>query len=406
MGSDGGDDRQSFEALVLSARLSLPGWTGSEAGARLLAALGAAAGETRLVGGCVRDALLGLAAADIDMATRLTPDVVMARLEAAGLKAVPTGLAHGTVTAVAGEVVAEVTTLRRDMATDGRRAEVAFTDDWQADAARRDFTINALYARWPGGEIEDYFGGQGDLAARRVRFIGDPLQRIAEDHLRILRFFRFSARFADALDVDGLAACAARANDLMALSRERIAGELRGLLGVGDPLPVLEAMLGAAVLRPVLPEIDAARLPVLALTIESEGAAGQAADWRRRLAALLPPERAVAESVAHRLRLSNADRTRISLAVVPADATPVYAAAWAVGAEALMDRLLMAGRVTDARQLAVWERPRLPVSGRDFVARGVGPGPEVAARLARFEREWVAAGFPADHRGIFEASLR
>ncbi|WP_439532591.1 CCA tRNA nucleotidyltransferase [Polymorphobacter sp.] len=384
----------------MTARIAIPDWVGSEAGTRLLTALEAADGHTRLVGGCVRDALTGITAADIDMATVLTPETVMARLAAAGLKAVPTGLAHGTVTAISGPLVAEVTTLRRDLATDGRHAEVAFTDDWKADAARRDFTINALYARLPGGEIDDYFDGQADLAVRRVRFIGDPLQRIAEDHLRILRFFRFSARFADMLDAEGLAACRERANDLMALSRERIAIEMRGLLGVADPVPVLAVMLEAGILRPVLPEINAARLPALTRTIASETAAGEAPDWRRRLAALLPADRAIAEGVAHRLRLSNADRARIGLAVAPADAQPIYAAAWAIGGEALMDRLLIAGRVDDARQLARWERPRLPVSGRDFVARGIGPGPEVAARLALFERKWVAAGFPREPAAV------
>ena len=386
--------------------MPLPGWVASADGMRLLEALGAAQGLSRLVGGCVRDALLGHEAADIDMATVLTPPQVMARLAAAGLKAVPTGAAHGTVTAVSGAVLVEVTTLRHDVATDGRRADVAFTDDWQADAARRDFTINALYARLPGGCVDDFFDGLGDLAARRVRFIGDPLQRIAEDHLRILRFFRFSSRFANGLDADGLAACRARANDLMALSRERIAMELKGLLGGADPAPVVGTMLDAGIFRPVLPEIAPERLPVLSRVVASEAAAGQAPDWGRRFAALLPQDRMVAEAVARRLRLSNAERARIGLAVLPADATPVYAMAWKIGAEALMDRLLMAGRVEDAQRLAVWERPRLPVSGRDYVARGVGPGPEVASRLSRFERAWVAAGFPADFAEIFEDSLR
>jgi len=165
---------------------------------------------------------------------------------------------------------------------------------------------------------------------------------------------------------------------------------------VDDPLSVLRVMLEADIWRPVLPELAADRLPVLARTMASEVEAGQGSDWQRRLAALLPEDRGAAEAVAHRLRLSNADRTRIGLAVLPADDTPIYAAAWKIGGEALMDRLLIGGRVADARQLAVWERPRLPVSGRDFVARGVGPGPEVAARLARFERDWVAAGFPME----------
>ena len=373
-------------------RLTRPDWATTPAGAALLATLDAAAGTTRLVGGAVRDGLLGLAGTDIDLATQLPPAEVMARVTAAGLKAVPTGVAHGTITAVGDGLTAEVTTLRRDVATDGRHAEVAFTDDWQADASRRDFTINALYATLPDGEISDFFGGRADLGARRVRFIGDPLTRIAEDHLRILRFFRFSARFADVIDADGLAAARARANDLMALSRERIAGELRGLLSVSDPLPVLSVMIDAGIWRPVLPEITVDRLPVLARTIVAEGAAGVAPAWQRRLAALLPADTVAA--VTARLRLSNADRARIAAAdgaTLPRDAM-----LWADGAVAVADRLMIAGDAMAAVAAQAWARPRLPVSGRDILARGVAPGREVAARLAAFERAWVAAGFPDD----------
>jgi len=242
---------------------------------------------------------------------------------------------------VAPGLVAEVTTLRRDVATDGRHAEVTFTDDWQVDASRRDFTINALYARLPGGGISDFFGGLDDLAARRVRFIGEPRQRIAEDHLRILRFFRFSARFATGLDSDGLAACTARANDLMALSRERIAGELKGLLAVADPVPVLGVMLAAGIWRPVLPELAADRLAVLARTIAGEAANAVTADWRRRLAAVLPPDPAVAKDVAARLRLSNADGARLALAATPYRGEPLLPLAYAIGGEAVADRLLI-----------------------------------------------------------------
>lgn len=382
-------------------RLDTPDWTASKGGVALLEALDAAAGTTRLVGGAVRDGLLGLRSQDIDLATRLPPDEVIRRLEAAGLKAVPTGLAHGTVTAVAHGLTAEVTTLRRDVATFGRHAEVAFTDDWQEDASRRDFTINALYAALPGGEISDFFGGLDDLKARRVRFIGAPLTRIAEDHLRILRFFRFSARFAETIDAEGLAACTARANDLMALSRERIAIEVRGLLGLADPVPVLAVMLENGIFAPVLPELTAERLPVLARTIAAEAATGIAPDWRRRLAAALPADPAAAEAVAVRLRLSNADRQRVTLAATPWDGVAHYPAAWTVGAEAVVDRLLIAGEAgPEVAALAAWQRPRLPASGRDIIARGVPPGPEVARRLAAFERAWVAAGFPDDMAAV------
>ncbi len=376
--------------------LPAPDWQSSEAGQALLAALDAGSGVTRLVGGAVRDALLGLTAKDIDLATQYPPAEVMRRLVAAGLKAVPTGMAHGTVTAVAPGLVVEVTTLRRDVATDGRHALVAFTDDWHEDASRRDFTINALYATLPDGRISDYFGGLDDLAARRVRFIGDPLQRIAEDHLRVLRFFRFSARFAAGLDGDGMAACTARANDLMALSRERIAMELQGLLAVADPLPVVSAMIEAGILRPALPEIVAARLPVLARTLAAEAASGAGGDWRRRLAALLPADASVAGDVTARLRLSNADRGRIVAAVVPWKGAPILSAAWCDGSEAVIDRLLIAGNSADVPALMAWQRPRLPVSGRDIIGRGIAAGPAVAAALARFERAWVSAGFPAE----------
>ena len=375
----------------------MPDWVTSPAGVALLGALDTRSGMTRLVGGAVRDGLLGVAGADIDLATQLPPQQVIARVTAAGLKAVPTGLAHGTVTVVSTGVgdglTAEVTTLRRDVATDCRHAQVAFTDDWQADASRRDFTINALYATLPEGEISDYFGGAADLAARRVRFIGDPLTRIAEDHLRILRFFRFSARFATAIDADGLAATTARANDLMALSRERIAGELRGILSVADPVPVLAVMLGAGIWRPVLPEITGDRLPVLARTLAAEAVAGVSPAWQRRLAAVLPADTVAA--VTARLRLSNADRARIAAAATGIT-TPRDAALWADGAEAVADRLLIAGDAAGAVAALAWPRPRLPVSGRDILARGVAPGREVAARLAAFERVWVAAGFPDD----------
>ena len=375
----------------------MPDWVTSPAGVALLGALDTRSGMTRLVGGAVRDGLLGVAGADIDLATQLPPQQVIARVTAAGLKAVPTGLAHGTVTVVSTGVgdglTAEVTTLRRDVATDGRHAQVAFTDDWQADASRRDFTINALYATLPEGEISDYFGGAADLAARRVRFIGDPLTRIAEDHLRILRFFRFSARFSTAIDADGLAATTARANDLMALSRERIAGELRGILSVADPVPVLAVMLGAGIWRPVLPEITGDRLPVLARTLAAEAVAGISPAWQRRLAAVLPADTVAA--VTARLRLSNADRARIAAAATGIT-TPRDAALWADGAEAVADRLLIAGDAAGAVAALAWPRPRLPVSGRDILARGVAPGREVAARLAAFERGWVAAGFPDD----------
>jgi len=227
---------------------------------RLLNALDAKQGTARFVGGAVRDLLLGEKPGDLDLATTLRPDEVVRRLEAAGIKAVPTGIEHGTVTAVSSGTVVEVTTLRSDVSTDGRRATVAFTDDWARDAGRRDFTINALYADPFTGELFDYFGGLEDLKSRSVRFIGEPLQRIAEDHLRILRYFRFHARYGHGSpDPHALEACVERANDLMALSRERIADELLKLFALDDPTPTVRMMAERGLFTPVVPEFSDVR---------------------------------------------------------------------------------------------------------------------------------------------------
>jgi poly(A) polymerase len=219
--------------------------------------------------------------------------------------------------------------------------------------------------------------------------------------LRILRFFRFSARFAAVIDADGLAACTARANDLMALSRERIAMELRLLLALPDPAPILALMLEAGIFRPVLPELDMARLPVLAQTIAAEAIAGLAPAWERRLAALLPAaDTRVAADVGARLKLSNAQRVRLVAAVQPAGPAPHWAMAYKDGGETVVDRLMIAGEAAAAAPLIGWQRPKLPASGKDIIARGVAPGPEVARRLGAFERAWVAAGFPGDSDAV------
>src|SRR4051795_7103106 len=271
LGGDRGDHRQSLAQAAMELRLDPAKWRAIRGMARVLNALGGDEGLTRYVGGAVRDELLDLPVNDVDLATRLRPDEVIERLENVRVKAVPTGIDHGTITAVSDGHPIEVTTLRLDLSTDGRRATVAFTDDWKADAARRDFTINALSADPRTGEVFDYFGGLDDLGRRYIRFIGDPLQRIAEDHLRILRFFRFHARFGSGEpDAAALAACTLRANDLMALSRERIADELLKLLAVSDPAPTVTIMLRHGVLRPVLPEIASEHLPSLTALVASE----------------------------------------------------------------------------------------------------------------------------------------
>ena len=360
---------------------------------RLLKALDDDGGQARLVGGAVRDLLLGEMPGDLDLATVHSPREVVRRLEAAGIKAIPTGIEHGTITAVSSGTMIEVTTLRADLATDGRRATVAFTDDWQGDAARRDFTINALYADPQTGALFDYFGGLDDLRDRRVRFIGEPLQRIAEDHLRILRYFRFHARFGSGEpNAAALAACTARANDLMALSRERIADELLKLLALADPTPTVELMIARGLFVPVVPEIEHADR--LAALVVAECAAAIAPDPLRRLAALLPPDPATAEKVAARLKLSNKAKKRLGLAADPALGASPHRLAYRIGTEGALDRLLLAGRTDDATAIAAWPVPRLPVSGGDLIARGVSQGPDVARTLRRIEDQWVEAGFP------------
>lgn len=364
---------------------------------RIAAALGADAGQARYVGGAVRDTLLGIAVADVDLATAHPPDEVVRRLVAAGIKAVPTGIAHGTITAVEDGHPVEVTTLRRDVDTDGRHAIVAYTDDWREDAARRDFTMNALYADPLTGAVFDWFDGLADLAARRVRFIGDPYRRIAEDHLRILRFFRFHARFGDAVDSAGLAACAARANDLMALSRERISAELLKLLVAPGAVAVVALMEAHAILRPVLPEIDAAGAARLRALADAEHAAGIAPHPIRRLAALLPRDPAIGEAIGGRLKLSIAQRRRLIDALDERSAPP-REDAYRGGVDAAIDRQLLLGNPGAAAELSRWSPPAMPLTGGALVARGLQKGPDVARTLRAVESRWIAEDFPGAAR--------
>ena len=380
----------------MELKLDADKWRKRRGMVRLLRALGGDEGLTRYVGGAVRDDLLGLPVSDLDLATRLRPDAVVERLVAAKIKAVPTGIDHGTVTAVSDGQVVEITSLRQDVSTDGRRATVAFTDDWREDAARRDFTINALSADPVSGEIFDYFGGLDDLETRHIRFIGDPLQRIAEDHLRILRFFRFHARFGSGEpDAAALEACTARANDLMALSRERIADELLKLLAVADPSATVAVMLANGILRPVLPEIEADRLRDLRALIAAEQGAELPPDPLRRLSALLPRDRLTAEEVAVRLRLSNKARKRVACAAVEdLDSSPEVLA-YRVGLECAIDRLLLAGKMSEATAIREWKAPRLPISGGALIKRGLPEGPLVARSLRAIESRWLESGFPS-----------
>ena len=377
-------------------RLSL---TLPEGLATLTRVLGAEEGDIRLVGGAVRDTLAGLPPKDFDMATRLMPEAVMQRAQAAGYKVIPTGLAHGTVSVLANGRPIEVTTLRRDVSTDGRHATVAFSDDWREDAARRDFTINALYADPLTGEVFDYFGGRDDLAAGIVRFIGDPLTRIAEDHLRILRFFRFQARFGSgAPDAASLAACTARANDLMALSRERIADELLRLLALPDPGETVALMVERGIFRPVLPEIQDAALIILARVVKAEAQLGLAPDALRRLSALLPDDPAQVDGVGARLKLSNAQRKFLAASAArdATDGADPKALVYRLGHDVALARLMAGG--FDVTPILDWEIPVFPLGGRAVMARGISAGPEVARILQAVESKWVAEGFPGEGR--------
>ncbi len=364
--------------------------------AALTAALGAE--NIRWVGGAVRDSLLGVAVHDVDCACLLMPADVIALCAKAGIRTVPTGIEHGTVTAILKDGPVEITTLRRDVATDGRRATIAFASDWPEDAARRDFTINALYAHPETLAIADYFGGLADLAARRVRFIGDPRARIAEDHLRILRYYRFQARFGAELDDAAEEACAELAHTLKGLSRERIATELLTLLALPDPHPTLERMRTHGVLGVILPEACAAQLAALARLIAAEATQGFAGDPVRRLAALLPPSPDVAETVAARLRLSKVQRGRLVSAAerTVRDADNPQALAYRVTPTLAIDRLLLLGN--GAHGLEGWSVPVFPLKGGAIIARGITAGPAVARLLQTIEARWVAEGFPRTDR--------
>jgi len=379
----------------MALKIDAAKWRRRRGVGRVLDALGAADGLTRYVGGAIRDDFLDHKVSDLDLATKILPDEVMERLVAAKIKAVPTGIDHGTITAVSDGKPVEITTLRRDVSTDGRRATVAFTDDWSEDAARRDFTINALSADPVTGEIFDYFGGLEDLEQRRVRFIGDPLQRIAEDHLRILRFFRFHARFGRGEpEAEAVDACAARANDLMTLSRERVADELIKLLALPDPGPTVTLMLERGILAPVIPEIASGAADRLAALIDAEKSARISPDGLRRLSALLPGDPKVADAVAARLRLSNKAKKRLACAAHDELAPSPKALAYRFGMDCALDRLLLAGKTAEAASIKGWTIAKLPIGGGDLIRRGLTKGPVVARTLKSIDRAWADAGFP------------
>jgi len=394
-------------------------WMTAPATAAVMQALiGADTGLVALfVGGCVRDALLGRSVGDIDIATALRPDDVAGRLRTANIKVVPTGLAHGTVTAVVDGTPFEITTLRVDIETHGRHATVAFTDNWIADAARRDFTLNALFAD-PTGAIYDPVGGLADLRAGHIRFVGDAEQRIREDVLRLLRFFRFYAQFGTPPpDRAAMAACAKLADLLPTLSGERVAAELFKLLSAGDPATTMCLMAANGILHHVLPE--AVELDRLAALVTVEGVV-EHADRLRRMAAGLKAGQADAEAIADRLRLSNVDRTRLSALIAdePRLGLDMGMSAqrevlYQLGASLWRDRVLLAWAETIARGTQqdrhtteawrtlydfpqVWPVPEFPLLGHDVLALGVAPGPAVGDYLTTIEQWWIGGGFVSD----------
>ncbi len=395
-------------------------WLAAQPLAEVLAVFNGGGEETRIVGGAVRNALLGEPLGDIDLATTATPDEVTRRAGAAGFKAVPTGVAHGTVTIVARGQPFEVTTLREDVETFGRRAKVAFGRDWRADAERRDFTINALSIS-ADRMVHDYVGGLSDLAARRVRFIGDPARRIAEDYLRILRFFRFHALYGDGeSDRRGLEACIAARAGLGALSRERVRMELFKLVVAPLSVPTLTIMSDAGLLQRVLGGV--AQLASFAAMARIEQALGTAPDPVRRLGALAVLIEEDADRLGERLRLANVEHRRLhAMATGWHRLSPVSteqerrALVYRLGAEAFTDRVVLAWARTGAsagdadaewKTLATlparWPAPAFPLRAAEFIARGVEKGPALGAAMHAAEQAWIAAGFPAS-RGEIEA---
>jgi poly(A) polymerase len=379
-------------------------WLHDNALRRLVEALRLDRKPPRIVGGAVRDALLAIDVADIDLATPLVPEEVIERLESAHIKAVPTGIEHGTVTAVFDGRTFEITTLRRDVSTDGRRATVEFSIDWKEDAARRDFTINALSADPDNRQIFDYFDGLADLKNHHIRFIGDAEQRIAEDHLRILRLFRFHARFGKgAIDAKALAAATKHSSKLMALSRERIADELRKLLSVSSPAGAVQAMLNSGIFTPFLPEVLPKAGHILAQLQAREKASGSEPSAARRLSAILPPDPLIVEKISARLKLSNRMRADLTqLAAHRASSATARQLAYSVGLENARHIMLLSYAddrwATELASLDGWSVPELPIKGGELIKRGLRAGPVVAKTLQAIEGQWVAESFPPQSR--------
>lgn len=372
---------------------------------KVIAALeNAAPGGARYVGGCVRDSLLGDTPKDFDVATTLTPNEVSDAVKKAGLRAVPTGIEHGTVTVIVDHQGVEVTTLRADITTDGRRASVAFTADWAVDAARRDFTVNAIYLT-PDGALFDPVGGLSDIKSKTVRFIGDPEQRIREDFLRILRFFRFSARFADTFDAAGTKAIAKLKDGVSTLSAERIGAEFSAILALPRADSALEAMIDTGVLS----EIWAAPANIVAVACLKSKAPH--APSPIVLAALFGE---AGDGIGAALRLSNAEKAMRTAALNGAgditsglESKNIRALIYKLGRDVFFDAAALAAanrKIDDAdfeRMSSIadaWRLPSFPFSGKDIIAHGIKPGPAIAQILLATETAWIAEDFPGEVR--------
>jgi poly(A) polymerase len=399
---------------VSGVRLTAP-WLRSGPAARVLELLNANGEEARVVGGAVRNTLMNVAIGDIDIATSALPDEVTRRATAAGIKSVPTGIAHGTVTLVVDAQPFEVTTLREDTETFGRKAKVAFGRDWAADAARRDFTINGLSVD-ADGVVYDYVGGLDDVAARRVRFIGDPNMRIAEDYLRILRFFRIHAAYGSGEpDRAGYLACIAGRAGLAALSAERVRMEMLKLMVAEGASAAISAMADAGLLLPIFGGV--AYTGPFAGMVSAERLLGLKPDPVRRLAALAVAVTEDARRIAARLRLTNAEAKALDSMghrwwrLEAMDQATARRRLYRLGEEGYRNRLLLAwaragGNADDARwrELATlplrWSAPKFPLKAADFIARGMAEGPALGQVLALAEGAWLAADFPLDQSTI------
>ncbi|WP_137136109.1 CCA tRNA nucleotidyltransferase [Rhizobium sp. FKY42] len=413
----------------MTVNLGQSAWLQDAAVQRVFALLNADGGEGRIVGGAVRNALMGAPISDVDFATTNIPKVVMERAAGAGIKAVPTGIDHGTVTLVIDGRGFEVTTLRQDVETDGRRAKVSFGTDWQADAERRDFTINALYAT-ADGQVVDLVNGLLDIETKTLRFIGDAHQRIAEDYLRVLRFFRFFAYYGSGRpDADGLRASARAKKKLDSLSAERVWSELRKLLAAPDPSRALLWMRTSGVLTAVLPETEKWGIDAIHGLVATETALKWQPDPMLRLAAIIPPDSERIRVMAGRLRFSRAEADSLQSFAAAPSITPDMAGAaldralYQNGGTGIIMRLRLA--LASARAKAVddnaemlkaakldallkraiaFVKPHFPISGADLVELGLKPGPEFGKVLGQLEAEWVERNF-IDDRAALTARL-